>query len=145
MLQAIYMALKCTFRSRDANTIRLLYTTLVRPILDYVSTIWNPSLMSDILEKVQRRATKLISSLENLSYDQRLQQLNLPTLLYHRTWIDIIMTYKILHRVVSLDENDFLNQVRIGLSPAHLVSYHWSCADRRYACVCVPAPKAINN
>ena len=85
MLQAIYMALKCTFRSRNANTIRLLYTTLVRPILDYVSTIWNPSLMSDILEKVQRRATKLISSLENLSYDQRLQQLNLPTLLYHRT------------------------------------------------------------
>ena len=38
--------IKRTFRSRDANTIHLLYITFVRPILDYIaSTIWNPSLM----------------------------------------------------------------------------------------------------
>ena len=42
--------IKCTFRSRDANTIRLFYTTLVRPILDYASTIWNPSLMGDMTD-----------------------------------------------------------------------------------------------
>ena len=30
--------IKRTFASRDANTIRLLYVTLVRPILDYAST-----------------------------------------------------------------------------------------------------------
>ena len=101
--------IKRTFRSRDANTIRLLYTTLVRPILDYASTIWNPYLMGDIrnLEKIQRRATKLISSLHNLSYYQRLQQLNLPSLLYRRTRMDLIMTYKILHDMVSLNKNNF--------------------------------------
>ena len=65
--------------------------------------------MGDIrnLEKVQRRATQLISSLENLSYDQRLQQLNLLTLLYCHTQIYLNMTYKILHGVVSLDKTDF--------------------------------------
>ena len=37
--------IKRTFASRDANTIRLLYVTLVRPILDYASTVWNPHLI----------------------------------------------------------------------------------------------------
>ena len=82
--------IKRTFRSRDANTIRvrLLYTIFVRPILDYASIIWHPSLMGDIwdLEKVERRATKLTSFLENSSYDQKLQQLiNLLILLYRCT------------------------------------------------------------
>ena len=56
---------KRTFNSRDVAVIQLLYTTLVRPILDYSSTIWNPHQMGIIqeLEKVQRRTTKLIPSL----------------------------------------------------------------------------------
>ena len=61
--------------------------------------IWN-------LEKAQRSTTQLISSLENLSYDQRLQQLNLLTLLYRHIKMDLNMTYKILHDVVSLDKTD---------------------------------------
>ena len=95
--------IKHAFRSRDANTIHLLYITLVRPILDYTSTIWNPYLMGNIcsLEKIQRRATRLISSLQNFSYHQWLQQLNLPSLLYRRTCMVLIMTYKILHSMVS--------------------------------------------
>ena len=69
--------IKRTFISRDANTIRLLYVTLVRPILDYASTVWNPHLMKNIrkLEAVQRRATKLIPSFYNMSYSERLHKL----------------------------------------------------------------------
>ena len=39
------------------------------------STIWNPYFMKDIrkLEAVQRRATKLIPSLHDMTYSQRLQ------------------------------------------------------------------------
>jgi len=50
--------------SRDPIVIRSLYTTLVRPILDYVSTIWNPHHLGNIreLENIQRRAIKLIHS-----------------------------------------------------------------------------------
>ena len=82
-------------------------TTLVRPILDYASTIWNPHLMGNIrdLEKIQKRATKLIPSLQHLSYLERLQHLNLPSLLYRRTRMDLIMTYKILHGLVLLNNS----------------------------------------
>ena len=101
--------IKRTFASRDANTIRLLYVTLVRPILDYASTVWNPHLMKNIrkLEAVQRRATKLIPSFYNLTYSERLQELNLPSLLYRRTRMDLIMTYKILNNLVSVDKDYF--------------------------------------
>ena len=40
------------------------------------------------LENVQRRATKLIPSLQNLLYSERLQNLNLPSLSYRRNCMD---------------------------------------------------------
>jgi len=69
---------------------------------------WN--LLKNIrkLESVQRRATKLISSLYDLSYTERLQRLNLPSLLYRRSRMDLIMTYKIINGLVDVDMNYFL-------------------------------------
>ena len=61
----VLSTIKLTFNTRDAAVIQLLYTTLVQPILDYSSTIWNPHQMGNTreLEIVQRRATKLIPSI----------------------------------------------------------------------------------
>ena len=60
--------IKRTFASRDAHSVRLLYVTLVHPILDYLLTVWNPYLMKNIrkLEAAQSRATKLIPSFYNI-------------------------------------------------------------------------------
>ena len=55
------------------------------------------------LENVQRRATKLIHSLQNLPYSERLQNLNLPSLSYRRNRKDLIMTYKILNEAMLVD------------------------------------------
>ena len=55
------------------------------------------------LENVQRRATKLIPSLQNLTYSKRLQNLNLPSLSYRRNRMDLIMTYKILNEDILID------------------------------------------
>ena len=54
----------------------------VRPHLEYCIQACTPTLRRDIetLEKVQRRATKLVPSLRNLPYEDRLRRLNLPTL-----------------------------------------------------------------
>ena len=45
----------------------------VRPILEYNSVIWSPSLVRDIqqLEKVQRRFTKKLLGMKSLSYSER--------------------------------------------------------------------------
>ena len=61
-----------------------LYVSLVHPHLEYASEIWNPYLIGDIqvLEKVQKRTTKLVPDLRQLTYSDRLSALNLPSLLY---------------------------------------------------------------
>jgi hypothetical protein len=88
-----------TFQSLDANIFKPLFTTLVRPILEYGQILWNPHLKGDIraLEGVQRRATKQINGFKNLSYSERLKRLDLPTLRFRRLRGDVIETYKIIH------------------------------------------------
>ena len=48
------------------------------------------------IEKVQKRATKMINSIKNLSYENRLRMLNLPTLKFRRLRGDMIEVYKII-------------------------------------------------
>ena len=59
-----------------------LYKSLVRPILEYCIQAWRPYLEKDInvLEMVQKRATKLISCLSEMGYEARLKILGLTTL-----------------------------------------------------------------
>ena len=50
----------------------------------------------DLVEKVQRKATKLVPSIRYLLYEERLRCFGLPTLKYQRLSGDKIMTYNIL-------------------------------------------------
>ena len=49
-----------------------------------------------MIENVQRRATKLIPGLSDLSYEDRLRRLKLPSLSYRRSRGDMIEVYKIM-------------------------------------------------
>ena len=91
--------------------LRILYTTLIRPHLDYACVVWNPYQSGDIriLEQVQRRATRVCSSLMHLSYHDRLEVLNLPSLMYRRRRMDMIMLYKILNGLDGLPFDDFFS------------------------------------
>ena len=66
-----------TFTCKDEQTIMQLYKSLVRPHLEDCVQTWRPYLTQDIemLEKVQRRATKMVYGLNNLTYEQRLRRL----------------------------------------------------------------------
>ena len=90
--------IKRNFNFLDKFTFNNLYKALVRPLLEYGHSIWSPWLIqqSKVIENVQRRATKLVPELRNLSYGERLRNLNLPSLKYRRLRGDLIEVYNIL-------------------------------------------------
>ena len=57
---------------KDKSLIVPLYKAIVRPHLEYCIQAWSPYLRKDIdmLEKIQRRATKLIPGLRDLRYEE---------------------------------------------------------------------------
>jgi hypothetical protein len=86
------------FRNLLPDTFFMLYKTLVRSHIEYANCVWSPYRQMDIkkLEKVQMRATKMVQQLRNLSYEDRLKRLNLPTLKYRRCRGDMIQVYNIV-------------------------------------------------
>ena len=62
-----------TFTYMDKEMFLALYLTMVRPLMEYAVQVWSPKFIkdSDKLEKVQRRATKLVPELRDLPYETR--------------------------------------------------------------------------
>ena len=87
-----------TIVTRDKDTILRLYKTLVRPQLQYCIQVWSPYLKQDMekLEKVQRRATKMIQGYKYLSYEERLIRCGLTTVEKRWSRGDLIEAYKII-------------------------------------------------
>lgn len=90
----------------DEIMFKQLYVAIVRPHLEYAAPVWNPHTkkMIILIENVQRRATKLLPSLKDLPYKERLKKINLPTLQYRRYRGDMIEAYKLTHGITD-DQN----------------------------------------
>ncbi|XP_077477524.1 uncharacterized protein LOC144090083 [Stigmatopora argus] len=86
-----------------------LYVSLVRPILEYGIQAASPYLAKDIqhLKRVQRLATRMVRGLSLMSYEERCQPLNLPTLEARRLRGDLILAYNILHGIYSVPRDLF--------------------------------------
>ena len=82
----------------DNKCFLTLLKTSIRPKLEYNNSVWCPSTKKDLtkLEAVQRRATKMLPGMSQLSYPERLKALDLPTVTYRRLRGDFIQVFKYL-------------------------------------------------
>ena len=88
------------FVSREQDTIIHLYKSMIRPHLEYCPQVWSPLskhgnwsfIMS--LESVQRWVTRSTQGMDNLTYRQRLEKLNLTNLHERRMRRDLIEVFK---------------------------------------------------
>ena len=96
---------------KEKELIIPLYKTIVRPHLKYCEKAWSPYRKKDIdmLERVQRRATKTISKLRNISYEMRLKECGLTTLETRRLRGDQIEVSKILNGYEQIYRNVFFS------------------------------------
>ena len=110
--------IKRSFTHIDKTFMTKLYKAIVRPHLEYANVIWHPiyKRQIELLERVQRRFTKLIPSIKDLPYTERLKILKLPSIKYRQVRADLIQTYKIIHSIDNLSCPEFFtfcnNQTR---------------------------------
>ena len=110
-----------SFEYLNTKTLPLLFKTLVQPHLEYANSVWGPFNRADEkrVERVQRRATRLIPDLRELPYQERLRKLDLPSLYYRRSRGDMITVYQLLHGGLDVDSEQFLRLAGPGPTRGH--------------------------
>ena len=104
-----------TFKHLSPETFKKLYISLVRPHIEYGTPVWSPLHKKDIIriEKMQRRATRMVPSLRQLPYNDRLRELQLPTLHYRRIRQDLIFLYNITQNNISVDTKTYCKKCTV--------------------------------
>ncbi len=101
--------IKRSFTYLDGKMVVQLYTSLIRPILEYGNVVWSPHLQKHItsIEAVQHRETRLVPGLAEYDYETRLSKLKLPSLSFRRMRGDMVKMYKFCHGNYQVDHMPF--------------------------------------
>ena len=113
--------IKRSFAHIDETTLPLLYKALVRPFLEFGNAVWGPFSKGDQkrLEKVQRRATRMVESIKHLPYPERLERLRLPSLFYRRRRGDMLTVYQLFHGGIDVPATTFFTKNETELTRGH--------------------------
>ena len=98
-------------------------------LLEYNSSVWSPASVKDILriEGVQRKFTKRVPGLSELTYYSRLKTLSLESLELRRVRADLILVYKIVFGLLSVTREDFF----IPRAQSHLRGHPYTLNKQR--------------
>ena len=79
----------------------------MRPHLEFSTPAWSPWTEQDkeILEKVQRRAVNMVSSLKGKTYEERREELDMVSLEERRHQCDMAHVYKIVHGIDDVNKD----------------------------------------
>ena len=91
-----------------------MYKTFIRPLVEYAMPVWSPQYDCDGLsvELVQKRFTKYLPNYFYLSYQQRLDKLDIVSLGFRRSVADLVLLYKLARGHCCVDLSNF------GVHPA---------------------------
>ena len=125
-----------TFLSITRSNFHVLYKTFIRPHLEFCIQAWRPYLKKDVqrLESVQRRATRMVDGLRDMSYERRLKELGMSTLEARRDRGDCIEAYKILTGKERVRSETFFKPGRTAQLRGHTMKVfiqHSRCQVRK--------------
>ncbi len=114
MARRLIFMIRRSFLDLSKSAFIPIYGALVRPHLEYGMTACSADI--NHLERIQRFATRLVTGIRHLPYEERLQRLNLHSLQWRRLRADLITAFKILTGLLDIDLNlFFLPPARCGI------------------------------
>ena len=104
-----------TVKCKDTANLLCFYKSLIRPHLEFCTSAWSPYYAKDkvLIEKIQRRFTRMIPHLRHLSYEERLAKLRLWSLEDRRIRSDLLEVYKMTHGLSSIKLETFLKWIMV--------------------------------
>jgi hypothetical protein len=125
MLRTALMSIKLFLRNQDTKTVA--YKTLVRPTIEYCSSVWSPHTKDAInkIEMVQRRAARYVTNRyrNTSSVTSMLGDLEWDTLEIRRKKIRLTMMYKIINNLIDIRAEEYLTKPTRQTRSSHSLKY----------------------